>query len=198
MQHIIDGVFHWTALNEQIGSRVSSYYVGPADAVIDPKVPEDGFDALPGRPEQVLLTSGHHLRDAQRFAEHFGIPIRALKPAAEYIEDDVPIDVITAGEQAAPGISAIHVGVISDDECALHIAHGAGALAVADAVNRRDGELAFFPDSLLGDDPEAVKDGLRTALARLATEHAFEALLFAHGEPLASGGTAALQRFAAS
>jgi hypothetical protein len=198
MREIIPGVFHWTAYNEAIDHDVSSYYVEPAATAIDPKVPEGGLDELPGRPQQVLLTSGHHLRDAQRLAEAFGIPIRALPQAAQHIGDAAEIMVLAPGEPAGDGITALHVGVISDDECALHIAHGGGALALADAVNNMGGELSFFPDSLLGDDPEAVKAGLRTELARLATEHRFEALLFAHGEPIASGGPAALKRFTAS
>ena len=197
MQEIIEGVFRWTGENDS-GSQVSSYWVEAAAAVIDPTLPPQGLDGFPGRPERVLLTSGHHLRRAPDFAEHFGIPIRGLAPVAAHVGDAAAIEVYGPEEEAAPGITGIHVGVISDDECALHIAHGTGALALADAINHRDGELAFFPDRLLGDDPEAVKDGLRTELARLATEHAFQALLFAHGEPIASGGPARLQRFAAS
>ena len=79
------------------------------------------------------------------------------------------------------------VGAICPDECALHIAAGPGVLACADGVVRwREGDpLGFVPDGLLGDDPEAVKDGLRAAYARIADELDFDALLLAHGGPVA-------------
>ena len=194
MQQIIPGVFHWHGEN-QWGSQVSSYWIEPAAAVIDPTMPEGGLDAFPGRPERVLLTSGHHLRSAQAFVDHFGIPIRALPQAARHIGDEAVVEAVESGQELAPGITGVPVGVISEDEGALHIAHGAGALALADAVNHTADRLAFFPDRLLGDDPEGVKGGLRAQLAGLATSFAFEALLFAHGEPIASGGPAVLERF---
>ena len=77
------------------------------------------------------------------------------------------------------------VGAICPDECALHIAAGPGALACADGVVRwREGDpLGFVPDGLIGDDPEAVKAGLRAAYARIADELEFDALLLAHGGP---------------
>ena len=47
----------------------------------------------------------------------------------------------------------------------------------------------------MGDDPEGVKRGLRAAFKRLAAEHEFDSLLFAHGDPIAGGGREALARF---
>jgi hypothetical protein len=46
----------------------------------------------------------------------------------------------------------------------------------------------------MGDDPQGVKDGLAESLRRLL-ERRFDGLLFAHGEPLAAGGKAALRDF---
>ena len=40
----------------------------------------------------------------------------------------------------------------------------------------------------------SVKEGLRESLRRLLDEE-FDALLFAHGEPMAEGGHAALREF---
>jgi hypothetical protein len=197
MQQIIPGIFHWTTLHEPIGSRVSSYLVEDAGVVIDPKVPEGGFDALPARPSQVLLTSGHHLRDAHLFAQEFEIPIRASRQAVAHLgSQGKSIEVWDDGDpRPAPGITALPLGVLAPDEGALHIAVGDGALALADAVRHRDGQLTFFSDPLLGDDPDAVKQGLRAALSALVASLEFDALLFAHGEPLASGGKAALREF---
>jgi hypothetical protein len=197
MREVIPGIFHWTALQEAIGVQVSSYFVEPAGIVIDPKVPEDGFGALPGRPQQVVLTSGHHARDAQRLAEEFGIPIRASREAAAYIGDALDVAPFDDGDEVAPGVTAIHIGRLSDDEGALHIAVGDGAIAFADGLNRYGEALAFFPDNLLGDDPQAVKQGLKQAFQGLLTRD-FDHLLFAHGDPLIGGGRAALRDFVAS
>jgi glyoxylase-like metal-dependent hydrolase (beta-lactamase superfamily II) len=46
----------------------------------------------------------------------------------------------------------------------------------------------------MGDDPETVKRGLRESLRRLLDED-FDALLFAHGEPMPEGGHDALRAF---
>jgi hypothetical protein len=197
MREVIPQIFHWTALHEAIGVRVSSYYVEPAGIVIDPKVPEEGLDALPGTPQQVVLTSGHHHRDAQRFADEYGIPIRASHEAAERLGDTLTVEPFGHNDEVAPGVTSIHIGKLSPDEGALHIAVGEGAVAFADGLNRYGDALAFFPDDLLGDHPERVKDGLKQAFLGLLTRD-FDHLLFAHGEPLVGGGRAALREFATS
>ncbi len=197
LREVVPGLFHWTALHEPIGLQVSSYYVEPAGIVIDPKLPDDGLQALPGRPQQVVLTSGHHTRDAQRFAEAFEIPIRASREAAAYIGDALAVEPFGDGDEVAPGVTAIHIGKLCDDEGALHIAVGAGAIAFADGLNRYGEALSFFSDDLLGDDPQAVKEGLKQAFQGLLTRD-FDHLLLAHGDPLIGGGRAALRDFVAS
>src|SRR5262249_29439139 len=90
---------------------------------------------------------------------------------------------------------AREVGAICPDDTALQIVAGDGTLAFADGLTRLgDGSLDFFSDSLLGDDPEEVKEGLVDAFRDLL-ELDFDTLLFAHGEPLVCGRKAALRRF---
>jgi hypothetical protein len=197
MREVIPGIWHWTTPHAAIGLRVSSHYVEPAGIVIDPKVPEEGLDALPGKPQQVVLTSGLHDRDAQRFADAFGIPIRASSEAAERLGDALAIEAFADGDEIAPGVTAIVIGKLCPDECALHIAVGDGAIAFADGLVRYGEALAFVSDDLLGDHPERVKAGLKQAFEGLLTRE-FDTLLFAHGEPLAGGGKAALREFATS
>ena len=48
----------------------------------------------------------------------------------------------------------------------------------------------------MGDDPAAVRAGLRESLRRLL-DLDFDSLLFAHGEPLVGGGRVALRGFVA-
>ena len=191
---VIPGVVHWTALNHKIGSEVSSYYLpGPA-IVIDALLPDEGVGALPGPVEQVVLNSGHHNRDAGVIAEDSGAPIRAIAEVAAYLKGDLSVEAVGHGEQFAPGVTALHIGVICDDEGAIHIEHGEGALVIADAFRLKDGELGFFSDSLLGDDPEAVKSGLKAKFRELLTLE-FDHLLFAHSDPLIGGGKASLEAF---
>ena len=53
---------------------------------------------------------------------------------------------------------------------------------------------AFVPDPLLGDDPEAVKRGLRAAYRRLLALE-WDQLLLAHGHPWIGGAHRALADF---
>jgi hypothetical protein len=194
---VAPGILHWVSFHSAIGSEVSSYCIPSAGVVIDPKLPGEGLEAVP-EPNAVLLTSGHHVRDSRRFAEEFGIPILASRQAAEHIGSDGPaVQTFGDGDEVAPGITAIHIGELSDDEGALHIKVGDGALALADGINTYGGGLDFFPDELLGEHPGTVKNGLRRRYRRLL-ESAFDHLLFAHGEPVIGGGREALKEFVSS
>lgn len=195
MRELLPGLFHWSTFHEPIGTHVSSYYVQPAGIVIDPKVPADGFEALPGEPQQVVLTSGHHHRDAAQFAKRYGIPITASRPAAERMAEFLSVETYTDGDEVAPGVTAIHIGKLSADEGALHLALDAGVLAFADGLIRYGGALGFVPDQLIGDDPEQIKEGLKDSFRGLLTRD-FDHLIFAHGEPLIGGGKEALRKFA--
>ena len=196
MQELIPGLFHWTTFHDGIRARVSSFYVEPAGALIDPRVPDGGVEAFEGRvrPQQVVLTSGLHARHAERFAEAFGCLVRASPQALDRLGGALQAEPYTDGDEVAPGITAIHIGKLSPDEYALHIALDDGAIAFADGLIRYAGTLGFVPDALIGDDPEAVKEGLKDAFRGLLTRD-FDHLLFAHGDPLIGGGKAALRDF---
>jgi len=193
MKEIFPGVHHWTAMRDTIGMEVSSYWVRPAGIVVDPLVPEEGlgaFDVL----RQVVLTTGLHTRHAQRFADELSIPIRAPREAAARLGDRLTFEAYDDGDVLADGVQAVHVGALCPDEYALHITVAESAIAVADAVEHYGDELAFFPDWLLGDDPDAVKDGLRAALRGLAARDVRH-LLPAHGDPILGDGGARLAAF---
>ncbi|HWI09247.1 MAG TPA: hypothetical protein VNT54_17235 [Solirubrobacteraceae bacterium] len=196
MKELIPGLFHWTTFHDGIGARVSSFYVEPAGALIDPRVPDEGLDAFAGRtrPQQVVLTSGLHARHADRFAEAFGCAVRASPQALDRLGGTLDAQPYTDGDEVAPGITAVHIGKLSPDEYALHIELDSGAIAFADGLIRYGGALGFVPDGLIGDDPDAVKEGLKDAFRGLLTRD-FDHLLFAHGDPLIGGGKAALRDF---
>jgi hypothetical protein len=197
MNEILPGVVHWTAVHPRIGMRVHSAFLPASGTLIDPMVPEDGlgwFDEHP--PARVLLTNRHHLRGSREFAERFGCSIHCHPAGLHEFADGPDVEPMAPGDTPAPGVTVLEVGAITPEEVALHIDAGPGVLAFADGVIRgRDGRLAFVPDSLLGEDPAAEKQGLRAALRRLLDEQEFDAILLAHGEPAGQGGRAELAAF---
>jgi hypothetical protein len=198
MEEILPGIHHWTALHPRIKQRVSSYYVEPAGILIDPMAPKDGlrfFEELDLPPQQVVLTNRHHYRESDRFREAFGCVVRASEPGLHEFEGTGrEVEGFSFGEEVAPGVTAVEIGAICPDETALHIAVGDGAVAFADGLVRpRGGPLGFVPDYLM-DDPPATRQGLLDSFRGLL-ERDFDALLFAHGDPLTSGGRSALSDF---
>jgi len=200
IREVLPGVQHWTAIHPKIRLPVDSYYIESARVVLDPMVPREGLEWFQGRqtPSQVVLTNRHHLRHSERYAQAFGCPIRCSETGLHEFERGPKVEGFAFGEELAPGITAHQLGAICPDDTALHIqTAGGGALAFADGLTRpRGGGLVFMPGFLMGDDPSAVRAGLRESL-RVLLELDFENLLFAHGEPLIGGGKAALREFLA-
>jgi hypothetical protein len=196
MDEVIPGVFHWSAIHPNTGGRAHSYLLQPARAVLDPMVPDEALELLRQRPpERVVLTNRHHWRQAERLIEEFGIPVLCPEPGLhEFAGDEREVEGYSYGEELAPGLIAREVGAICPDDAAIEIRVGPGLVAFADGLIRSDGRLRFVSDPLIGDDPEGVKAGLRRSL-RALLEVDFDGLLFAHGEPLASGGREALREF---
>jgi hypothetical protein len=196
VEEILPGILHWTALHDGIRSTVHSYYVRAGEALLDPMVPEGGLETLGGEsPKRILLTNRHHYRHSDRFREAFGCPVLCHEAGLHEFDGGPDVEGFSFGDEVAPGIFARELGVICPEETALHITAGDGAMAFADGIIR-DGEIGFVSDYLLGEHPEQIKSGLTRNLRRLAEEHEFEALLFAHGEPLRRGGRQALRDFA--
>jgi hypothetical protein len=196
MEEILPGLRHWTATHPKIGIEVSSHWVPGAGALIDPLLPPgEGLAAFREQPppDRVLLSNRHHLRDSEQIAAELGCRIECSRPGLHEFDDGPAVEAFDFGDEVAPGIEALEVGAICPDETAL-LLRDAGALVIADGIIRYSDELQFVPDSLLGDDPEGVKRGLRDAYSRLL-DRDFDNLLFAHGRPLIGGGKGALREF---
>jgi hypothetical protein len=199
MNEILPGVWHWTAEHPNIHSRVSSYYLEDAAVALDPMLPEDGgLDAFGDwRIEQVILTCRHHLRDAVEVAGRDGARIRVPRNGLHEFEGrDVEVEPYDPEGEIAPGVRVHRLEAISPDDEVLHVHAGLGALAFADGLIRYQGRIGFVPDGLM-DDPPTVKARTFERLRELV-ELDFDALLFAHGEPLPSGGRDALRDFIAT
>jgi Metallo-beta-lactamase superfamily len=198
MREILPGLFHWTTVHEDINAPVSSYYVQAAGVVIDPRIPDEGLGAFGslGTPQQIVLTTGLHLRHSEQFAQEFGIPIRAPLQARERLGDRVDFEPYGDADEIAPGVRAIEIDLLCPDEYALHVEVAEGALAIADGITNY-GSMGFFADDLLGAHPDRVKEGLRNAYrAQLGRD--FDHLLFAHGDPIVGNGKAKLRDFVMS
>jgi glyoxylase-like metal-dependent hydrolase (beta-lactamase superfamily II) len=187
MDEILPGVWHWSARHPNIGMRVSSYYLEDAGAVLDPMLPEGGSDAFGDwAVQRVILSCRHHRRDSAKLHERFGATVHVPRNGLHEFEgsdlDVVPYD---PGDEIAPGVRAHRLEAISPDDEVLHVHAGLGALVFADGVVNYDG-IGFVPDDLM-DDPELVKATTFERLHELL-ELDFDALLFAHGEPIARGG----------
>lgn len=198
MKETIPGIWHWTAFHEGIRSDVSSYFVERAAALIDPMLPDEGVEAFRGRePEVILLTNRHHYRHADQFVEAFGCEVLCHKAGLHEFEGGPHVQGFAFGDDVANGVLALEVAALTPEETAFHIDTVPGALSFGDAfMNVGDAGLGFVPDELIGDDPEAVKEGLRESFRRLLA-HDFDALLVAHGKPMPRRGKAALLEFAA-
>jgi hypothetical protein len=198
MEEILPRVRHWSAVHPNTGLRAHSYFHVESGTLIDPIVPDEGLGWFERhRPRRALLTNRHHLRGAPEFADAFGCTIHCHPAGLHEFTGGPDVQPMEPGDSPAPGITVLEFDAITEEEVVLAVDAGPGALAFADGLIRlSDGTLGFFPDDLLGDDPEAVKRDLHAALRRVLAEQEFDALLLAHGKPRASGGRAALARFA--
>jgi hypothetical protein len=197
MNEVLPGVLHWTTHHEGIDAEVHSHFAVEAAALIDPRLPEGGVEEVAryGRPDRILLSNRHHLRHSEELAAAFGCPIRCHEAGLHEFGDGPEVQPFRFGDEVAPGITALEMGALTPEDTVFRLEAGPGALLFADGLIRGDdGALAFVPDWLMGDDPEAVKNGLTESLRRLLDED-FDALLFAHGEPMPSGGHDALRAF---
>ena len=197
MHEVLPGVLHWTTHHEGIGAQVHSHFAVEAAALIDPRLPDGGVDEIAryGRPDRILLSNRHHLRHSEELAAAFGCPIRCHEAGLHEFGDGPEVQPFRFGDEVAPGITALEMGALTPEDTVFRLHAAPGALLFADGLIRGDdGALAFVPDWLMGDDPEAVKRGLHESLRRLLDED-FDALLFAHGEPMPEGGHDALRAF---
>lgn len=199
MQEILPGVFHWTTHHEKIGADVHSYYLTDAEGgvLIDPLVPEQGIEWFRhlGEPHDILLTNRHHYRHSGRFAEVYGATVWCHSAGLHEFTKAEKVEPFEHGASLGD-FQAVEVGVLCPEETAFYSAREDGIVALGDCVVQWGGEeLVFVPDQHLGDDPSAVKKGLREALRRLIAEHEFRHLLLAHGEPFVSDGRETLEKF---
>ena len=194
MDEVIPGILHWKARHPNIGADVSSYLLTDSGTVLDPMLPEgEGPDWISHDVRRVVLTVRHH----RRSAPDMGVPVFVHRTGLHDFEgDDFDLRGYDAGEEIVPGVRVLPFGRICPDDAVLQIALGSGVLAFGDGIMNYVG-LGHPPDQYIGDDPEAIKADIVEGLVPLLDED-FDTLLFAHGDPVASGGKAVLRKFVES
>ncbi len=199
MKEILPGVYHWTTHHEKIGASVHSCYLEDSNGgvLVDPRVPDEGLAWFRerGAPHDILLTNRHHYRHSDRFAEAFGSTVRCHEAGMhEFVKGEL-VTPFAFGEAFPNGFLAVEVGVLCPEETAFHTLREGGILFLGDSVVRWKGDLGFVPEEHIGDDPPAIKEGIRASLARILDERELRHLFLAHGEPILDEGAQALRTF---
>ncbi|MBO9534791.1 MAG: hypothetical protein J7513_17590 [Solirubrobacteraceae bacterium] len=206
MDEVLPGILHWTTFHDGIGQTVHSHLHTPSGAIFDPRLPEGGVEALSAAvvPTVVLLSNRHHLRHAAEVAAAYDLPIRVSSAGLDDLAaSDAAVTAFEPGDEVAEGVSAYALPALTPEETVFRIPSAAAdtpaAVLFADTLTHHDGELAYMPDALLGDDPEAVRIEMTAQLSKLLeTAAPFDTLLFAHGNPVPAGGHALLTEFVAA
>ena len=191
MKEITPGIRHWSAVHPNLGVEVSSYWLPDLNVLLDPiAVPEEvtGVD-------EILLSNRHHRRSAFEARERFDAVLRVPRTGLQDYSAEDPVKPYEYGEPLAGGaITPYLVTELWPDDGVLHIP-SLDALEIADTVLHYGPDLQLVPEHLMGDDPEADREGILTGLARLSEELDFKHLLFAHGTPIADEGHERLRAF---
>ncbi|MGH7559195.1 MAG: hypothetical protein ACREMD_15720 [Gemmatimonadota bacterium] len=199
MDEFLPGVFHWITHHEGIGAPIHSYCLEDADGsvLVDPGVPEEGLDWFQdrGTPHDILLTNRHHYRHSGRFADVFGSTVRAHRTGMQEFTKGEKVEPFEFGAALPNGFLAVEVGVLCPEETAFHTVREGGILFLGDSVVRWGKDLGFVPEKHIGDDPPAIKKGIKESLARILEELEFRHLCLAHGDPILNDGADRLRAF---
>ncbi|WNM62500.1 hypothetical protein [Candidatus Nitrospira neomarina] len=200
MDELLPGIFHWRVVHPDIQIEVDSYYVSCLNPtfLIDPLVPQEGTDWFRERPapQHIYLTNRLHDRHCRQFIKNFGVMVWCHEAGLqEFTDGNLAVTAFRFGDELPGGVRALKIGILCPEETALLLPSAGGVLSIGDAIINEDGELGFVPDTLIGDNPSAVKRGLKAAFLRICQEETFDHLLFAHGNPIIGGGKDTLRTF---
>jgi len=197
MDEILPGIFHWTQAHPRIKIEVSSYYLLPERALIDPLIPDEGLEWFADHPpENIYMSIRHHYRHCGEFRERFGSRVWCVESGLHEFTHGEAVEPFHFGDTLPGEVRAVEIGSICPDEGAFYIGREGGCAVLADGCIRlNDGPLQFVPDAMLGGDPAAVKTGLRAAYSRLLGDFDFAHLLLTHGGPVIGDGRAQLESF---
>jgi len=203
LAEIAPGVWRWTARHPDwhpataFGREVASFALrlGEDTVVIDPLL-GDGEDALlddvVAGQVTVLVTIPYHVRSAAAVAARHGGEVLGHADVGRRLPSATRFRAVAAGDDLPHGIEAFAIGSPPRKELPFWIP-GASALAFGDAVVGVDGRLRVWVQRPVTEKREAwYRRRLVPTLEPLLGAGA-ERVLVTHGEPVLSGGTAALR-----
>jgi hypothetical protein len=191
VKELTPGIRHWSAPHPNLGREVSSYWLPDLGVLLDPLAVPDEVEAI----DEIILSNRHHKRSAFEARERFGAVLRVPRTGLHDFSPDDPVEPYDYGEPLAGGAITAHlVTELWPDDGVLHVP-SLEAIEIADTVLHYGSELELVPDNLMGDDPEADREGILSGLGRLSAELDFKHLLFAHGTPIVGDGHERLRAF---
>jgi hypothetical protein len=191
VQELTPGIRHWSARHPNIGREVSSYWLPDLKVLLDPLAVPDEVEEI----DEIILSNRHHRRSAFEARERFDAVLRVPRTGMHDYSPDDAVEPYEYGEPLAGGAITAHlVTELWPDDGVLHMP-SLEALEIADTVLHYGAELELVPDNLMGEDPEADREGILSGLARLSAELDFKHLLFAHGTPIVGDGHERLRAF---
>jgi glyoxylase-like metal-dependent hydrolase (beta-lactamase superfamily II) len=192
LREVLPDVWTWPWFSERHGYDFNGYLVrhDSGNLAIDPvEMSEAVLERIASLGvARILVTNRNHTRASRRLHERTGAPV-AVHPAdaAHARAQGTPVhDDLLPGRPVGP-FAVIDAHGKSPGEVALHWPERR-ILVIGDAcVGAPPGACRLLPESVIDD-----ASALRSSLTRIARELDFEALLLADGEPILSGGRAAL------
>ena len=171
---------------------------GDVILLVDPLVPERSETMLDGiavdRPVAILITIPYHTRSAEPLRERYGGTIHGHRNVAERLESRKGFQAIEPGDELPGGARAYAIGKPRRYEMPIHLPSHQ-ALATGDAlVTTLDGDLRLWHwrDRVDAARARWYRERFNPTLAPLL-ELDLERVLVTHGEPVLSGGSAALR-----
>jgi glyoxylase-like metal-dependent hydrolase (beta-lactamase superfamily II) len=193
MTELLTDVLRWTWFSEKFQYDFNGYLVRHASGnlCIDPvEMSAEVLDEIAHEGvSRIVLTNRNHFRAAERVRVRTGARVAVHPADAAFVrEKGVTVDEALAIGQTIGPFEIVAADGKSPGEVALYDA-ARKRLVVGDAcVGNPPGECGLLPAAVM-DAPDVLKVSLR----RLATLD-FDTLLLGDGEPILTGGRAALER----
>ena len=188
---LIPGLWTWQVYDPAVKADLSSTGLATTAAgtyIIDPVLLNEEDLAQLGAVAGIVLTNANHERAAAQFFNRFSLPIFGRPESLAALKGKATIETVE-GKKIGGELEVILIEGAAPGEIALYHPGNGGTLIVGDAlINFGPYGFAFLPGKYCRNEKE-----MRRSLLQLLLRPT-ERLLFAHGTPILSGGTARLRR----
>jgi glyoxylase-like metal-dependent hydrolase (beta-lactamase superfamily II) len=199
MNQLAEGLWRWTARHPEwhpgeFGSSVASYAVRAGDVtlLIDPLVEDAAvLDDVVGERVAILITIPYHVRSAEPLAERYDACIHGHPAVAKRLSAGARFSAIDPDASLPGGARVFTIGRPRRFEMPLWLPSHR-ALVFGDAVVEAGGELRVWVQS---DEESRLRHAVEklNPTLRPLVDLGPELVLVTHGEPVLSGGAAALE-----